>query len=64
METKYHDSDITYELQTSFAVEFDDTSKRILLDIPLEGVALESGWEITPLYDPSVSPHSIINQVA
>ena len=54
VETKYCDSEETYELHVSFAVEFDGTTKKILLDVPLEGIALESGWEITPLYNPLV----------
>ena len=57
METKYRDSDVMYELQASFAVEFDDTNKRISLNVPLEGVRL-AGWKLRPLYNPLVRDFS------
>ena len=50
MEAKYDD----YNLHTSFPVQFDYDSRRILLNVPEEGETLESGWMITPLYHPSV----------
>ena len=50
MEAKYYDD---YVLHTSFPVQFDRGSNKILLNVPEEGT-LKSGWMITPLYNPSV----------
>ena len=44
---------MSYDLQTSFSVEF-DTRGKVSLAIPKEGIKLESGWVITPFYYPSV----------
>ena len=52
METKY--DDVSYELQASFSMEFDKTSRKVSLDIPEKGTELESGLVITPFYNPSV----------
>ena len=50
MEAKYDD----YDLHTSFSLQFDYDSHRILLNVPEEDKTLENGWMITPLYCPSV----------
>ena len=42
-----------YDLHTSFPVQFDRGSNKIVLNVPEEGT-LENGWMIKPLYYPSV----------
>ena len=53
-----------YDLQTSFSVEFNARGK-VSVDIPKEGIKLESGWMITPFYYPSVSilKHDDVNDL-
>ena len=44
-----------FDLHTSFPVQFDrHGNDRISLDVPEDGITLENGWVITPLYNPSV----------
>ena len=37
----------------SFPFDFDD-QRCLHLDVPREGVTIESGWRLSPLYDPMV----------